>query len=64
MKDNSIDILHYDKTLFSKILKNIEHTLNIRNFFYLDYFEQVNILMFVYLNLVANMLQEELAGKL
>ena len=63
MKDNSIDILHYDKTLFSKILKNIEHTLNIRNFFYLDYFEQVNILMFVYLNLVANMLQEELAGK-
>jgi hypothetical protein len=30
---------------------------------HLHYCEQLSILMFVYMNLVANMLQEELAGK-
>ena len=47
----------------SKIQKNIVKNQNLKNFMYLHYFEQLSILMFVYMNLVANMLQEELAGK-
>lgn len=62
-KDNQPYFFHYDKSIFAKIWKNISYTNNIKGFLYLDYFEQISILMFVYMNLVANMLQEELAGK-
>jgi len=63
MKEYRPFMKHYDKSLFSKIQKNIEKNQNLKNFLYLHYFEQISILMFVYMNLVANMLQEELAGK-
>lgn len=62
-KDNQPDLFHYDKSIFAKIWKNISYTNNIKGFLYLHYFEQISILMFVYMNLVANMLQEELVGK-
>ena len=63
MKENKPYMKHYDKSLFSKIQKNIEKNQNLKNFMFLHYSEQISILMFVYMNLVANMLQEELAGK-
>lgn len=63
MKENRPFMKHFDKSLFSKIQKNIVKNQDLKNFMYLHYFEQLSILMFVYMNLVANMLQEELAGK-
>ena len=63
MKENKPYMKHYEKSLFSQIQKNIVKNQNLKNFMYLHYFEQLSILMFVYMNLVANMLQEELAGK-
>ena len=63
MKENKPYMKHYEKSLFSKIQKNIEKNQNLKNFMFLHYSEQISILMFVYMNLVANMLQEELAGK-
>ena len=62
-KDNQPYMFHYDKSIFAKIWKNISYTNNIKGFLYLHYSEQISILMFVYMNLVANILQEELAGK-
>lgn len=63
MKENKPYMNHYDKSLFSKIQKNIEKNQNLKNFMFLHYIEQHAVFMFVYMNLVANILQEELAGK-
>ena len=63
MKENRPFMKHYDKSLFSKIQKNIEKNQNLKNFMFLHYIEQHAVFMFVYMNLVANILQEELAGK-
>lgn len=60
LKDKKPGIQHHDKTIFSKIWKNIERNKNLENFRYLHYFEQMSILMYVFMNLVANMLQNSI----
>ncbi len=61
MKEDRPYLNHYDKSLFTKIQKNIRKNQNLEKFMYLHYFEQLSVFMFVYMNLVANLLQNELA---
>lgn len=55
------DIIKYGETIFGKAMKHIEHNQNLPNFLKLYREQQYAFLTFVYLNLVANMLQNELA---
>ena len=55
------DIIKYGETIFGKAMKHIEHNQNLPNFLKLYREQQYAFLTFVYLNLAANMLQNELA---
>ena len=55
------DIIKYGETIFGKAMKHIEQNQNLPNFLKLYREQQYAFLTFVYLNLVANMLQNELA---
>lgn len=55
------DINKYGETIFGKAMEHIEHNQNLPNFLKLYREQQYAFLTFVYLNLAANMLQNELA---
>ena len=62
-KSNPLFTIFMDKTIFDKAWRHIEYVHKLKDFYHLHERQAVSVLMFVYINLLLEFIQKELAAE-